>query len=241
MIEKVEGVVLSETPYGESSKIINIFTLEHGIIGVIAKGAKSIKSKLRVFTETFTYGYFNIYYKENKLSTLISCDVINSLSFIKKDIKLIGYLNYITELIHQVVKQNNDSNIFILYTDTIKKINDGLNPMVITNILEIKLLDYLGVGLNLDSCVKCGDTTSIVTIDGDAGGYICKKCLTNEFIVDSKTIKMLRMFYYVEIKSVSELNVSEKVINEINYFMDKYYDRYTGLYLNSKKFLKTLL
>lgn len=240
MIEEVEGIIVSELDYGETSKIINIFTKEYGIIGCIAKGAKSIKSKLRAYSTKFTYGNFNIYYKEDKLSTLISCDVINEFMTLKKDILLMGYLNYITELCTQVYRQNNDLLIYDLFINSLTKINDGLNPIVITNILEIKLLDYLGISLNLDSCVKCDDKVNIVTIDGDAGGLICKKCLTNEFIVDTKTIKMIRMYYYVELSSISKLEISESVINEIDYFLDKYYDRYTGLYLKSKTFLRNI-
>ena len=110
-----------------------------------------------------------------------------------------------------------------------------------TNILEIKYLDYLGVGLNLDSCVSCGSKAGIITIDGDRGGYICSKCYQNEFIVDKKTIELIRMYYYVDIKSISKLKISDKVKNEINTFLNTYYDRYTGLYLKSKNFLKKLM
>ena len=37
-IEKVEGIVIGETNYSESSKILNILTKEYGIIGVMSKG-----------------------------------------------------------------------------------------------------------------------------------------------------------------------------------------------------------
>ena len=96
------------------------------------------------------------------------------------------------------------------------------------------------MGLNLDSCVKCGSKNNIVTIDGDAGGYICSNCLLQERIVSPKSVKMLRMYYYVDIKSITELNISDEVKEEINFFLNKYYDRYTGLYLSSKEFLKTI-
>ena len=188
----------------------------------------------------FTYGKFNIYYKENKLSTLSSVDVIHSLSHIKNDIVLLSYVNYITELTVQVLKQSSD-NIYDDYIETILKIEEGLDPLVMTNILEIKYLDYLGVGLNLDSCVSCGSKVGIITIDGDRGGYICSKCYQNEFIVDKKTIELIRMYYYVDIKSISKLKISDKVKNEINTFLNTYYDRYTGLYLKSKNFLKKLM
>lgn len=240
MISEVEGLIVKETPYGDSSKIIQVLTKEYGIISIMCKGAKSMKSKLRSLTMRFTYGIFHIYYKENKLSTLITVDIIDNLTNIKNDITLISYMTYLTELTTQVVKQGNDKEVYDEFINGILKINNNLDPLVITNILEIKYLPYLGVGLNLDSCAKCGSTNNIVTIDGDAGGYLCSNCQVQERIVSPKTIKMLRMYYYVDIKSITELNISNDVKEEINFFLNKYYDRYTGLYLSSKEFLKTI-
>ena len=240
MLKKVEGIIINDTNYGEASKIINILT-DEGIIGVIAKGAKSIKSPLRSTTLNLTYGSFNIYYNENKLSTLKSADIINELKNIKKDIVLVSYMSFLCDLVSQVMKQNDDKKIYDMFISTLLKINDGLNPMIMTNILELKLLDYLGVGISFNSCCKCGKTKGIVTIDPDAGGYICKDCYTNELYYDEKTLKMLRMYYLVEISSISDLKISDKVVNNINYFVNTYYDRYTGLYLKSKKFLNDLI
>lgn len=239
MQREIEGIIIKEIPYGETSKIIHVYT-ENGIIGIMCKGAKTLKSPFRATTLKFTYGKFNIYYKENKLSTLTSVDIINPLSNIKNDIILLSYLNYLTELTEQVVKQTTE-NIYNDFIITILKIEEGLDPIVMCNILEIKYLDYLGVSLNLDSCVGCGNSTNIITIDGDRGGYICQNCYRDELIVDPKTIELLRMYYYVEIKSISKLKISDKVRDEINRFLDTYYDRYTGLYLKSKNFLKKLL
>lgn len=239
MQKEIEGIIIKEIPYGETSKIIHVYT-ENGIIGIMCKGAKTLKSPFRATTLKFTYAKFNIYYKENKLSTLTSVDIIKPLSTIKNDIVLLSYLNYLTELTEQVVKQTTES-VYADYITTILKINDGLDPIVMCNILEIKYLDFLGVSLNLDSCIGCGKKKNIVTIDGDRGGYICSDCYQNELIVEPKTIELLRMYYYVEIKSISKLKISDKVRDEINHFLDTYYDRYTGLYLKSKNFLKKLI
>ena len=240
MLKEIEGFIINEIPYKETSKIVNVLTKEHGIIGVICKGAKSIKSSLRALSTKFTYGIFHVYYKEDKLSTLVSVDLINNLSNIKTDLTLISYTAYITELVTQVVKQSMEEDIYDIFIQTILKLENGLDPLILTNILEIKMLDYLGVSLNLDSCNKCGNKTNIITIDGDAGGYLCKNCLTNEFIVKPNTIKVLRMYYYVDIKSITDLKIKDETKNEINTFLTKYYDRYTGLYLKSKNFLKQI-
>ena len=240
MLREVEGFILTETPYGETSKIINVFTKDYGIIGIMCKGAKSLKSKNRVSTMRLNYAKFNIYYKKGKLSTLVSADILNPLKKIKSDIVLISYLNYLAELTNQVIKQSNNLAIYDEFIAAILKIEEGLDPLVITNILEIKYLAELGVLFSLDECVICGSKTSIATIDADKGGFICLNCLTNEVIVDKKVIKMLRMYYYVNIKSISNIKVEDYIKDVINKFLDMYYERYTGLYLNSKNFLKNL-
>ena len=241
VLREVEGFILTETPYGETSKIINVFTKDYGIIGIMCKGAKSLKSKNRVSTMRLNYAKLNIYYKKGKLSTLVSADILNPLKKIKSDIVLISYLNYLAELTNQVIKQSNNLAIYDEFIAAILKIEEGLDPLVITNILEIKYLAELGVLFSLDECVMCGSKTSIATIDADKGGFICLNCLTNEVIVDKKVIKMLRMYYYVNIKSISNIKVEDYIKDVINKFLDMYYERYTGLYLNSKNFLKNLV
>jgi DNA repair protein RecO (recombination protein O) len=79
-----------------------------------------------------------------------------------------------------------------------------------------------------------------VTLSSDAGGYVCKDCYSNEPLVSDKTIKMIRMYYYVDIKNISKLDVSDTVSFEINRFLEDYYERFTGLYMKSKDFIKRL-
>lgn len=239
MIE-VEGIVIKERPYGETSKIVDIVTSNYGIIGCLCKGARTLKSDLRSISTKLTYGKFIIYYKEGKLSILSSCDVIDNFKNIKKDINSISYASYLLELTEQVLKQTSNSEILPLLISALTKINEKFDPLVITNIIELKYLDYLGVMPIIDSCSICGKKTGIATLSSYKGGYVCNSCLTNEFIVDAKTIKLIRMFCYVDISKIEKLDISDKIKKEINFFLDEYYERYTGLYLKSKAFLKNL-
>lgn len=236
MLKKIRGIVVSEVPYKDSSKVLNILC-EEGVIGVISKGCKRINSPLRVISNKLTLGEYVIYYNESKLSTLKEGSILDNFNNIKNDLNKISHATYITDLVNQVMKQNADPMVFSLYLSALKKIDEGINETVVMNILEIKLLDYLGVGINLNGCAKCGSTREIVTIDPDVGGYICKNCYTNEIIYDERVRKMLRMYYLVEIDSIKELKIKDYVIDSINKFLSVYYDRYTGLYIRSKEFL----
>ena len=238
-IISVDGIVISSTPFKESSRIINIFTKDMGIIGCIAKGSKSLKSKLRLPSERFAYGTFHMYYKENGLSTLIDGDIKNYFINIKSDILKISYLTYICDLASNVYKESNDNEVYELMESAILKIEDNLDPKIITNVLELQYLSYLGINLNLDNCVKCG-SSKIVTLSLSKGGYVCNNCRTSEPLLDEKVLKMLRLYYYVDISKISNLDIDKKVSDMIDTIIDEYYEQYSGVYLKSKKMLKEL-
>lgn len=238
-IIEVEGIVVSNTPYKESSKIINIFTSEYGIIGCISKGCKNLKSKLRLPSEKFAYGVFHLYYKENGLSTLIDGDIKNYFFNIKNDIVKISYLSYLIELAVHTYKESENNEVYNLLIDSILKIEDNLDPRIITNILEVQYLSYLGINLNLDECVKCG-SSKVVTLSMNKGGYVCSNCRDNEELIDEKVLKLLRLYQYVDISKISNLDIDENNSKIISKIIDEYYDLYSGFRTKSKKFLKEI-
>ena len=239
MVIDVEGIIIDVKNYGDTSKILTIFTKEYGMVGVIAKGCKNIKSPLRSVTNILSYATFTIYYKKDKLSILSEASIINNFSSIKKDLEKLSYASYILDLANQVYKENNDSNIYDLLINTLIKINEGYNVLALTNILELKYLQYLGVMPNLDGCTICGNK-NVVTLSGSQGGFLCSKCHRNEPIISNQSLKLIRMYYYIDIKKISKFELSKEYIYEINNFLNDYYDRYTGLYLKSKTFLNKI-
>ena len=239
-IEKIKGIIVKDTNYSESSKILNHITEDKGMIGIISKGCRNYKSKLRSVSCKLTYGYFYVNYKENSLSNLIEVDVIDEFKSIKTDLKKIGYTTYLVDLAMQVMKQNEQIKIFNILEDALIKIENNFDPALITNIVELKYLPYLGVGPVLDKCSICGTQKNIITINSDAGGYVCQNCYTSEYVADQKTIKLLRMFEVLDISKIKELNVLDKNKREINKFLEDYYQKYTGLYLKSKDFLSQI-
>ena len=240
MIRKIEGIVVSEIDYKESSKIINVLTKDSGLVGIIARGTKRIKNKLSGVTSKITYGYFHINYKENGLSTLIEVDVIDMFKNIRKDINLMSYSIYLLELADRVYKHDEDNDIYNILIASLKKIDEGYDYKIITNIFELKMLDFLGIRPVIDECVNCGNKNDIVTISSYRGGYLCKNCAMGEVIVNIKTIKLLRMFYYVDISKITKLDVADNIKEELSKFIYDYYDRYSGIYLKSREFLQNL-
>ena len=229
-METVEGIILNETNYLETSKILNILTKEYGYISVISKGCRTMKSKLRGISMKYVYGEFTIKYKEKGLSNLIEGNIINSLKNILTDFNNISYANKCLNITKNTLKENNDNNIYILLRDSLLKINDNFNPKIIYLILSLKLLNYLGVNPDFNSCINCGNKNTI-TFDLNIPGLLCSDCYSDSYMFQSNTLKLLKLFQNIDISKIDKLNISnKKVIEELEYFIKEYYDSYTGIY-----------
>ena len=237
---KVEGIVIGETNYSESSKILKIYTKEYGVISVMSKGCRNIKNKLRGVSNKLSYCTFQIHYKENGISTLTDADTIDTLKNIITDIEKISYVSYILDLTNQVYLHSKSNEIYPILISIIKKINEGYSPSTLTIIYELKLLKYLGISPNVDSCSICGNKNNILTISTNDGGFICKNCYQGGKIYDNTVIKLIRMFIYLDIDKITKISLKDKTIKELELFITDYYDTLSGIYLKSKEFLKNI-
>ncbi len=86
-IIKIEGIVVKEDNYSESSKILKIFTRDLGVVSVISKGCKKPKSPLHEGSNKLIYGIFDVSYKKDGLSTLIGIDIKDNFKNITMDYK----------------------------------------------------------------------------------------------------------------------------------------------------------
>lgn len=238
MIKKVEGIIISTVDYKESSKIINILTAEEGIIGVIAKGCKKMKSKISTTSNVLTYGTFYLNYYKGSMPSLTEVDIINFYKKIRTDIIKLNYALFLLELSSQVYKHEQNKKIYDLLIESLYKIDEGYDSQIVTNIVELKMLQYLGIKPVVEECVSCKNKNDIITISSYKGGFLCKNCVGQETIFCLQTIQLIRMFYYIDISKINKIDINDNIKKELNTFIDDYYERYSGLYLKSKSFLK---
>lgn len=236
-IKTLKGIVIKTTDYSETSKIINVFTNE-GIYGMIAKGARRMKSKLLGVCSKMTYGEFSFYYKEGRLSNLIEFSPLNDFNEIHKDLIKISYASYIVELLSKVYEQNNDPLVYKLMIGALKKINAGLNPKGISLIVELQSFSFLGVDMNLENCL-CG-SKNIKSFSISEGSFICADCFKDEKEYSLKSLAVLKLFKKCNIDELENISLEEKTLREVNEIIYNYLDQYTGIYLKSRDFLNKI-
>jgi DNA repair protein RecO (recombination protein O) len=243
LFEKLEGIVIRVKDYGESDKLVWIYTREKGKISCIAKGAKRPNSRLAACTQLFTYGIFVIQ-PSSGLSTIRQGDVINNLSSIKKDIVLTAYSAYVCELLDKVTEEKiSNPYLFQLVMQVIVYIDEGIDAEILKQIYDVKMLEVLGIKPRLLSCSLCDRTENLVGFSLKNGGMLCNTCAhqdSNIIFLRGQLVKLLMIYSVLDITNLGKINVSDQSKQILSRIIKNYYDEYSGLHLKSKKFLEQL-
>ena len=86
MEEKARGIVLGGVNFGESDKILKIFTLEKGVVSAKIKGVKKAGAKLKFASEPFCLVEF-IFSVSSGRRTIIGASLIDSFYPVREDIE----------------------------------------------------------------------------------------------------------------------------------------------------------
>jgi DNA repair protein RecO (recombination protein O) len=141
------GFVLHSYPYKETSLIVDMFTRDHGRIGVVAKGAKRPLSKLRGVLQTFQPLSISFSGK-SELRTLIDADWVGGMLPIEKTALLCGF--YLNELLVKLLARDDPHPaLFDHYVATLNELAHNEPAQIVLRKFERALLKETGVAADL--------------------------------------------------------------------------------------------
>lgn len=106
MLVKWEGIVIRSVDYGESSKVVTLFTRENGKLGVMARGAKKTKSRLAAVSQLFSHGYFLCKAGPGAgMPDLSQGDILDSFRDMRQSLTATAYAAYIAELLDRLTHE----------------------------------------------------------------------------------------------------------------------------------------
>ncbi|SER80716.1 DNA repair protein RecO [Salisediminibacterium halotolerans] len=240
MLQKTEGIVIRTTDYGETNKILTLLTRENGKISVMANGAKKPKSRFASSAQLFIYGSF-VYQRFKGMGTLNQSDILDSFRQIRSDIILTSYGACMVELIDRLVPEEQLSPaLFDLLYHLLHQLDEGSDPDVLLNILEIKMLAWAGVAPTLDRCTQCQTTEGPFSFSHRFAGAVCYQCASadpHHQKVQANVVKLLYLFQKIPAARIGHINVKASTKKELKQIIDQYYEEYVGVYLKAKRFL----
>lgn len=158
MTVNLRGVIIKETPVGESDKHLIILTKTKGKLMVRARGAKNPKSKF-ITAQIFTYGDFVVYCGKGFYS-LTQIDLIESFYNIRLDYDILSGAFYIARLTDKFIQgemnEEDGSALLYLVLKALQALNNKSDPENTKILFHLKLLELAGFAPALKGNILLG-------------------------------------------------------------------------------------
>ena len=180
MEEKLSGIVLGGVSVGENDKILNVFTIEQGVVSAKIKGVKKAGAKLKFASQPFCFAEF-IFAKTGKNRTVIGASLIESFYPLREEITKLYAGSVVLEYCKKFLKEGIESKeLFTLTINSLKNLAylDQSAEYILCDFL-VKALALSGYALNFNGCFECADQIkNRVFFDYSVGGFYCEECKT---------------------------------------------------------------
>ncbi|MFQ5823369.1 MAG: DNA repair protein RecO [bacterium] len=248
-IQKTEAIVLKSQKQGETSKILTLYTRTFGKIQMIAKGARSIKSRFGASLEPLSYISIVFYEKENReLQFLSQADIIESYLNILRNLEKTALAMAACELVNRLeIGVAPNPILFRMLLETLRGINGVMKrPMNCIRAFQVRLFDIIGLKPNLKACFNCGDQKGKeVIFDITHGRYRCEKCLQKDspgMILNQEALSALRAFQQTPLSNLNGYLTSTVAQQQVDNFLLTYMKYHVEGFgeLKALKFLKKI-
>lgn len=178
----VDGLVIRECDHGENDKRLVLLTPDRGRISVIAKGARSMKSKYMNSTPLFTYGNYEITERTDR-AWLGGASVTESFYGIRNDLGRFALASYIAEVVYELSGEGEEATEMLRLTlNMLFAIANDCKPLpLIKAVFELRAMAMSGYLPDLSACSICERPRAMyMYLDVMNGSLKCAECLHKE-------------------------------------------------------------
>lgn len=204
---KTKGIVLKETNFEESSKILTVLTSDFGKIQVLSKNCRRLLSVLSAVSQPLMFCEFVIR-KTKDIYSISSASVIESFFELSQDVNLAIYSGYLIELVDSFLEfEQKNEDVLRLLLNSLYLLKKRKDPEVVSRIFEIKILVYTGFFPQFTQCVKCQrkDITRAF-FSFKNGGLTCEACKEdNDIEIEIEVVKRILIVAATNLKKLNKI------------------------------------
>jgi DNA repair protein RecO (recombination protein O) len=255
-IVTTDAVILKQTPFGETSRIIYLFSKELGLLRAVAKGARQRNTHLSYILEPLTQSQLVLYYYSDRDLHLIS-KVSEEHSFHRlrgSPLKLAYGLVMAEHILHLLPPEDPSPPVYELLVTSLRLLNEGeVNEHFVLLIYRVKLLHLLGIAPQLDACIQCKKplTSKVSIFFPSQGGFVCERCPAprpdgkiadrlgeRALRVRAEVIDFLRRLSASDESVVKERAPAEGLMLEAERLLNFHLNYHLGVDIRAERFLK---
>jgi len=219
-VYQADALVIRSREYGESDRLLTLFSREQGKLHAVAKGVRKPKSRQRAGAQLFTYADF-LLYRGRTLDTVNQASPKESFPFLWGDMEKCLAASAIVELLDIGTIQGQPYPELFTLTLSSLFLLEYLDPALLQSAYTLRLLTYLGYRPKLSECSVCGQSIrgTRVYFGLEEGGVVCGQCLGDNARLgrwlQAGSIAFMRQLLTVDLTKLDRLRWNEGMKKEI--------------------------
>ena len=209
---KTKAYVLRRTNFGEADRILNLIT-PVGNSSVMAKGVLKPKSKRAGGIEMFSLIEVNLHFGKSEMATLTGARMITFYGEILKDLSRMELASEILKKISVVSDAVDFAGHFEIVDECLFGLNDGCDIDLVEAWFLTRLAKAMGEQINLLTDADGDDLSLDAKYDFDV--MEMSFCKNPEGVYDANAIKLLRLLWVADLKTVRRVKDAKKYLPEI--------------------------
>jgi DNA repair protein RecO (recombination protein O) len=189
-----EAIVLRSIRYGEADRILHLYTLEHGRLAAIAKGARRARSRFGARLEPFMRVRAQLHEGRSDLLTVTAVDTVAAHAGLREYAATLDVAARACDAVARLFETREPhpevfhllaNELALLAADPVHgRAGNGLA-------FRMKLLLAAGIVPQLSACTVCGETEHLRGFSGAAGGVVCESCEAGSFALSEDAYRFL--------------------------------------------------
>lgn len=144
----IPAFVLHSRPYRDTSLLLEVFSADSGRVGLVARGARSSRSRQRGLLQPFQPLLLS-WSARGELGTLSAVEAAGAPFSLRGHALYSGF--YVNELLVRLLHRNDPHpELYPVYGETLTGLMQASEPEPVLRRFELRLLELLGYGLQLE-------------------------------------------------------------------------------------------
>jgi DNA repair protein RecO (recombination protein O) len=240
---RTEAIILRRLDLGEADRLLTVYSLEHGKLRLVAKGARRPSSRKAGHLDLANRVEMMVA-RGRELDIVTQAQVVASYPRLREDLERFAEAAYTLELLDRsTVDREVNKSLYHLLADTLTRLDAGLNPASVMRHFELRLVELVGYRPELFRCVGCGREIRPEDqfFSPGEGGVLCPHCggqRKGSSPISLDVLKVLRHFQRSAYESVQDLRIRGRVYSEMEQLMENYLSYVLEHKLNSPEFVR---
>jgi len=214
------GLVLRETPYKESSKILTVLTGREGKLTVTARGALRRTGKLAAVTQHLAFSEMTLFSNRDRW-TLTEARSVEQFLGLRDDIALLSLGAYFAELAEAVADEDSlNHELLPLCLNALYALSEKLKaPEYVKPAFEFRIMAVTGFKPFLDCCSSCGrEKPESAFLDLSGGTIRCVDCgpADDAYALGKGPLSAVRYIIGCDAKKLFSFTLGEDALRELS-------------------------